>query len=203
MFLSRILAVSLLVLSSAAFADSIDVNLNNNAAAFRFNSSASDFIEGNSELSAGLLYNDANNQFLDAGLIVKGGSVEEGAPGLSVGVGVKGVFGMNNRIVTPATAATAAVTTKDTLSAIAVGGAAVFGLPTAIPVAFVVEYYASPKIISFADSDRFNQFGLRLEVGISPQARVYLGYREIGFGIKSVGSAEIDKSSFVGVMASF
>lgn len=203
MFLSRILAASLLVLSSSAFADSIDVNLNNNAAAFRFNSSASDFIEGNSELTAGLLYNDANNKFIDAGLIVKGGSEEEGAPGLSVGVGVKGVFGMNNRTVTPATAATPAVTTTDTLSAIAVGGAAVLGLPTAIPIAFVVEYYASPKIMSFADSERFNQFGLRLEVGVSPQARIYVGYREIGFGIKSGGSAELDKSSFVGVIASF
>lgn len=212
MFLSRILAVSLLVLSSAAFADSIDVNLNNNAAAFRFNSSASDFIEGNSELSVGLLYNDANNKFVDAGLIVKGGSEEEGAPGLSVGVGVKGVFGSNYRVVTPAkaatvgppaTAATPEVTTTDTLSAIAVGGAAVFGLPTAVPVAFVVEYYASPKIMSFADSERFGQFGLRLEVGVSPQARIYVGYREIGFGIKSGGSAELDKSSFVGVTASF
>ncbi|KAF0205664.1 MAG: YfaZ family [Gallionellaceae bacterium] len=203
MFLSRTLAVSLLVLSSAAFADSIDVNLNNNAAAFRFNSSASDFIEGNSELSVGLLYNDANNKFADAGLIIKGGSEEEGAPGLSVGVGVKGVFGSNYRVVTAATAATAAVTTTDTLSAIAVGGAAVFGLPTAVPVAFVVEYYASPKIMSFADSNRFNQFGLRLEVAVSPQAKIYVGYREIGFGIASGGSAEIDKSSFVGVTASF
>lgn len=203
MFLSRILAVSLLVLSSAAFADSIDVNLNNNAAAFRFNSSASDFIEGNSELTVGLLYNDANNKFVDAGLIVKGGSEEEGAPGLSVGVGVKGVFGSNYRIVRYATAAAPEVTTTDALSAIAVGGAAALGLPTATPVAFVVEYYASPKIMSFADSERFDQFGLRLEVGVSPQARIYVGYREIGFGIKSGGSAELDKSSFVGVAASF
>jgi hypothetical protein len=117
---------------------------------------------------------------------------------------------MNNRVTTPATPATVAnpagtpaVTTTDTLSAIAVGGAAVLGLPTAVPVAFVVEYYASPKIMSFADSERFDQFGLRLEVGVSPQARIYVGYREIGFGIKSGGSAEIDKSSFVGVTASF
>lgn len=203
MFLSRILAVSLFLFSSAAFADSIDVNLNNNAAAFRFNSSASDFIEGNSELSVGLLYNDANNKFVDAGLVIKGGSEEEGAPGLSVGVGVKGVFGSNNRTVTAATAAAPAVTTTDTLSAIAVGGAAVLGLPTAVPVAFVVEYYASPKIMSFADSERFDQFGLRLEVAASPQAKIYVGYREIGFGIKSGGSAELDKSSFVGVTASF
>ena len=203
MLLRRILVVSLLVLSPAAFADSLDINLNNNAAAFKFNSSASDLIEGNSELHAGVVYNDANNLFFDAGLLVRGGSEEEGAPGLSVGVGVKGVFGT----IQPQPGVVGA--TSSTVSGIGVGGELVFTLPTPTRVAFVAEYYASPKIMSFADAQRFDQLGLRLEVEVSPQARVYIGYREIGFGVKNTGlvggsgSLALDKGTHVGVIVSF
>ena len=195
MLLSRVLAVSLLVLSPVAFADSLDVNLNNNAAQFQFNSSASDFIEGNSELHGGVLYNDTNNLFFDAGLLVKGGGGDDAAPGLSVGVGVKGVFGSIHPPALP--------NTTSTVSAIGVGGELVFALPTPTRVALVGGYYASPKITSFADADRYNQLDLRLEVEVSPQAQVYIGYREIGFGVKSVGSLTLDKGTFFGVLAKF
>lgn len=194
MLSSRVLALSLLLLSPAAFADSLDVNLNNNAAQFKFNSSASDFIEGNSEIHGGVLYNDVNNLFFDAGLIVRGGG-EESSPGLSVGVGVKGVFGSIHPTASP--------NTVNTVSAIGVGGELVFALPTPSRVAVVGEYFASPKIMSFADSERFNQFGVRLEVEVSPQANVYVGYREIGFGIKGSGSVSLDKGTHFGVVVSF
>lgn len=191
---SRILAISLLTLSSAAFADSINVNLNNNAAQFQFNSSASDFIEGNSELHGGILYNDTNNLFFDAGILVKGGG-EEASPGASVNVGVKGVFGSIHPPATP--------NSTNTVSAIGVGGELVFALPTPTRVAVVGEYYASPKIMSFGDAERYNQFGVRLEFEASPQANVYVGYREIGFGIKGGGSQTLDKGTVFGVVASF
>lgn len=193
MFLNRVFAVSLLIASPAVFADSLDVNLNNNAAAFKFNSSASDFIEGNSEIYGGLAYNDRNNMFFDAGLIVKGG--EEDSPGLSIGVGVKGVFGVIHPTNLP--------NTTDTGSALAVGGEAVFALPTPTRIAVVGSYYASPKIMSFADAERFNQFGVRVEVEVSPQANVYFGYREIGFGIKNNGSQTLDSGTHLGVLVLF
>lgn len=193
MFLNRVLAVSLLIASPAVLADSLDVNLNNNAAAFKFNSSASDFIEGNSEIYGGLAYNDKNNMFFDAGLIVKGG--EEDSPGLSIGVGVKAVFGIIHPDNFP--------NTTNTGSALAVGGQAVFALPTPTRIAVVADYYASPKIMSFADAERFNQFGARVEVEVSPQANVYFGYREIGFGIKNGGSQTLDSGTHLGVLVLF
>jgi hypothetical protein len=203
MLMSRVLAISLLVLSPAAFADSLNVNLNNNAAQFQFNGSASDFIEGNSEIHGGILYNDVNNLFFDAGLLVKGGSEDGNSPGLSVGVGVKGVFGSIHTKTTSATVPPVTTDVTNTVSAIGVGGELVFALPTPTRVAVVGEYYASPKIMSFADSERFNQFGIRLEVEVSPQANVYIGYREIGFGIKGSGTANLDKGTNFGVIVSF
>lgn len=194
MLMSKILIVSLLVFSQAAFAGGADINLNNNAAQFQFSSSASDFIEGNSELHAGLLYNDLNNIFVDAGLAVRGGGEEEVASGPIAAAGIKGVFGSVHRV---------ASTAIGTGSAIAVGGEFGYVFPTAAPVTLVAEYFFSTKILTFADAERFNQFGLRLELMGSPQAKVYLGYREIGFGIKSAGSVTLDSGTVLGVNAKF
>jgi len=197
MLLNRLVAISLLALSPAAFADSMNINLNNNAAQFQFGVSASDFIEGDSELHGGLLYNDANNLFFDAGLIVNGGEGDGSEPGLNVSIGAKAVFGSINAVA-PAPAGT-----TDTVSAIGIGGELAFVLPTPTRVALVALYYGSPKIMSFADAERFNQLGLRLEFEASPQANVYVGYREIGFGIKGRGSETLDKGTAVGVIVSF
>jgi hypothetical protein len=195
MLLSRFLAVTLLVLSPAVFADSLDINMNNNAAAFKFGSSASDIIQGDSELQAGALYNDVNNLFFDAGVMVKGGG-EDNAPGISAGVGAKVVYG-----TMPGTKATNNNSING--AGIAVGGTLTLAFPTESRVAIVGEYYASPKIMAFADAERFNQFGARLEVGVSPQASVYLGYREIGFGVKSYGSVVLDRGTHIGVHVMF
>lgn len=191
---SKILVISLSLLSPAVFAGSVDINLNNTAMQFQSGASASDFIEGNSELHAGLLFNDLNNIFVDAGLIVRGGGEEEAASGPITAAGVKAVFGSIHRV---------ASTTIDTGSAIAVGGEFGYAFPTVTPVALVVEYFFSTKIMTFVDAERFNQFGLRLELMGSPQAKVYLGYREIGFGLKSGGSTTLDSGTVLGVNAKF
>lgn len=194
MLLSRVIAVTLLVLSPTVLADSLDISMNDTSAQFKYGASASDFVEGDSEIQTGLLYNDNSNLFFEAGLAVKGGG-EENAPGISVGVGAKAVLG-----TIPSTATAQSVNG----SAIAVGGALTLALPTESRVAFVGEYFASPKIMSFADAVRFNQIGVRLEVGVSPQASVYLGYREIGFGVKTApGSVVLDKGTHLGVSMKF
>jgi hypothetical protein len=195
MQLSRLVAVALLVVSPAVLADSLDINMNNTSAQFKYGASASEFIQGNSEIQVGLLYNDTGNMFFETGMMVKGGG-EENAPGLSVGVGAKAVFG---------TIPAKNLSTNSSFNGagIAVGGALALAFPTESRVAIVAEYFASPKIMAFADAQRFNQFGLRLEIGVSPQANIYLGYQEIGFGGQTVGSVVIDKGSRIGVVMMF
>jgi hypothetical protein len=195
MLLNRVLAIALLAFSPAVFADALDINLNNSAAQFKFSSSASDLIGANGDLTGGLLYNDKQSLFLEAGLMVKGGG-EDNAPGVGVAVGAKGVLG---------TVSSSAATNYKSIngSAIAVGGEISVVFPTSSRVAIVGEYFAAPKITSFSDASRFNQFGARFEVDVSPQARVYLGYREIGFGVDTIGSVTVDKGTSIGVIILF
>lgn len=207
LFLSRILAVSLSVFSLCASAaessggggnGGFEVNLNNNAAQFRFSAPAGEAAEG-ADLHVGLLYNDASNVFIDGGLLAKGpdSGGEEGGP--IIAAGAKFVYGSLH----PATRLpTIPAGTTDTGSAIAVGGEIGFAVPEA-PVAVIGEFYGSPKIMTFADAERFSQYSLRLEVTASPQAKVYIAYREIGFGIKQHGSIVLDSGAVIGLKASF
>lgn len=195
MLLGRVLAVTLCwALSAPVYADGFDANLNNTAVQVRYNYAASDIIEGNSALHAGILYNDSNNIFVDAGIKVNGGGEEAGAPGPIMAMGVKGVFAQIHRPL---------VSTIDYVSAISIGAEFGYAIPTAVPVAFVLEYFGSTKILTFGEADRFTQFGLRMEILGSPQAKAYLAYREIGFGIRSYGSAVLDSGSILGVSAAF
>lgn len=182
--------LGLSLLSSSVMADSLLANLNNNAAQAKFGAAASEIVEGNSELNAGIIFNDASNVFAEGGLLVRGDSAENG-PGLSVGVGVKAVLGQINR------------SCNCTVAAMAVGGELSYALPTTTRVAFVGEYFAGPKIVTFADADRFNQLGFRIEMAVSPQASVYIAYREIGFGVKSKGNFNLDSGLNAGVLLSF
>lgn len=190
MLLRSVFALSLLLLSPLTFADALDVNLNNNAAQFRYSSSAGVFIQGNSEFRFGALYNDVNNVMGDAGLIVSGAA--ENVPGLTIGVGVKALAGSIH-----------SGAQTNSVSAIAIGGELGYAIPAIKQVSLVGEYFAGPKITTFADADRFNQSGLRLEYEITPQTKAYLGYREINFGIKSAGDAMLDRGAHVGIKLTF
>lgn len=197
MLLSRVLAVSLMIFSPLVLADALDINLNNNAAQFKFSSSAGIFIQGNSKFHVGALYNDVNNTLGEAGLIVRGS--EANVPGLSVGVGARAVLGTIKNYITPTINA----------QAIAIGGEVGYTLPTAKKVAIVGDYFAGPKITTFGDAERFNQFSVRAQYEIIPQTRAYLEYREINFGIKDIAgfkaasSAMLDSGWHVGVKIAF
>ncbi len=189
MSFTRIVIPLLLAFSAPTRADSFDVNMNNTAAQFKLGMSASGIGDGNAELQTRLLYNDNSDLLADAGLMVKGpGGGEEGAAGLIAGGGIKVLTGTLHQ-----------PTATHNLLCIALGGEVGFALPTAVPLALIGEYLGSPKILSFSDSERFNQYGLRLEVSASAQAKIYFGYREIGVGIKDAGSFTLDKGSHVGM----
>lgn len=190
MVLRCVFGCLILAMSANTFADALDINLNNNAAQFKYGSNAGVFIQGNSEFHVGVLYNDVNNTMGEAGLIVKGD--DENLSGLSYGVGARAVIGSIKNIVTP----------TNNVQAIAIGGEVGFALPTAKRVAIVGEYFAGPKITTFGDAERYNQSEVRLEFEIIPQTKAYLGYREINFGIKSTGGAMLDKGTYAGLKIS-
>jgi hypothetical protein len=193
MLLHRVLAPVLLAISPLALADSVDINMNNTSAQIKAGISASGIGDGNAELQARVLYNDTNDILADAGVFARGpGGGEEGEAGPIAGGGLK---------VLAATLHQPGATYN--LACITLGGEFGYALPSSMPIAVVGEYLASPKILSFSDAERFNQYGVRLELAASPKAKIYLGYREVGFGIKNAGSVIFDKGTHVGLFVAF
>ncbi len=186
MLLIRLLTIFLLAFSSSAFAGSVSVNMSNSAAQFEAGFSG----DGSAETQGEFFYNDQGSLLVDGGLIVGGGG-QDAASGPSGGGGVKVLASK----IKQGDASYMA-------SAVALGGQGSIPLSTTAPIALVGEFFASLKIITFGDADRFGQFALRVEMG-PPQAKFFVGYREIAFNITGVGSVSLDKGGYMGVKFSF
>ncbi len=188
----RVITVLLLIASPLAFADALDISLNNNAAAFRYNTPASALVQGNSDFTVGLLYNDSMNTLADAGLLVKG---DEGdASGLVLSVGSKVLVGMIKNYSTSTL----------NVSAIVIGGELSYSLPAIKQLSVAFYYFAGPKITTFGDANRANQWGLHMDYEVSPGTKVYVEYRETNFGVTSTGeTAKLDGGTYLGVKLSF
>lgn len=192
MLLHRIIALSLLTISTAALADTVDINLRDSSAQFQYKSSMGRDALGKTEFHMGVLYANSKNVMGDFGLLVKdelGGN----APGFSVGVGLKGVVARvkgNNPMVSDA-------------SALALGAMLRYSPPTTPRLGIVGQAYLSPNIVTFGDADRYAETVARLEFEVIPQAVVYLGYRRVAFGIKNQPTAILDEGVHLGVRISF
>jgi len=194
MLLNRVVVSLLLALSPMAMADSLDVHMNNTSAQFKLGMSASGIGDGDAELQSRLFFNDASDMLLDAGVFARGasGGGEEGAAGPIAGGGLRVVYSKLDNLGT-----------TYTLACIALGGEFGFALPSSIPISIIGKYLLSPKILSFADAERYNEYGVRLELAASQQAKIYLGFRQIGFGAKNAGSLVLDTGTHIGLVVSW
>ena len=187
MLLRNIVALSLLISSTAAVADTIDFNLRDNSVQLQYIAPMGRDTLGSSELHAGFLYTNNHSRFGDFGLLVKGGIGDSGS-GVTAGVGLKGLV--------------ASVNHNDVL-AIALGGQVRFAIPSVSRLNVVGQLYYSPNIVTYSAADRFAEAGARVEYELIPQASVYLGYRKISFSLKSKSDAVLDRGFHVGVKMSF
>jgi predicted porin len=187
--LRKFLAISLMSVTSVVLADTLDVGLSDTTAQFKYGVASG--LSGKSEVYAELMYNDANSVIGGVGLLVA--NDEMTVPGLTIGIGAKAL----------------AATTKETpsrqnASALALGAQVRYELPAERRVAFAGEAYFAPKIITFGDADRYQQYGARAEFSISPQLQVYAGYRKTWFHLKDSGAnAVLINGPHVGVQLSF
>jgi predicted porin len=188
--LRRLVALSLLAISSLSVADTLDVNLSNSAAQFKY--SATSGIAGKSDLFASFMYNEVNSALAEAGLLVLN---EEGSvPGLSLGIGAKAAVASLNKVAS----------SRKLVSGVALGAQVRFEIPADRRFAFVGEYHYAPKIISFGDSERFYQGAVRAEYSISALTQAYVGYRTTKFFlINNQPNGVLDNGAHIGIRLSF
>jgi hypothetical protein len=186
--LRKILAISLMSVTSIAAADTLDIGLSSRTAEFKYGVPST--LAGKSELYAELMYNDAHSVIGGAGLLVANDELQ--VPGLTIGVGVKAV------------AATIKTTPSYKASAVALGAQVRYELPAERRLAFAGEIYYAPKITTFNDADSYQRYGARAEFSVSPQMQIYAGYRKVWFSLNnSHGDAVLMSGPHVGVQLSF
>ena len=187
MLLRYLLALSLLIFSSAVFAGSVDFNMSNHAAQFEAGYSPN----GTANMQSGFTYNDQGSMLVDTALLANGGSDQESASGFAGGAGVKAIAGKIHQ-----------AGLSSYVSCIALGGQLAYTFPAAPSLALVGDVFASFKITSYGNTDRFNQFSISLQMG-PPHAKFFIGYREITFDIIGTGGVLFDQGGYTGIMFSF
>ncbi len=192
--LRRIITVILLISSPLAFADALDISLNNNAAAFKYFVPAGSLIQGNSDFDVGLLYNDSMSSVAEAGLLVRGDDGGD-SPGLTLAVGAKALVAMIKNYIPG---------TTQNVAAIVIGGELDYAFPAVKQLSAGFYYFAGPKITTFGDANRANQWGLHADYEVAPGTKAYIEYREVNFGITATGeTATPDNGTYLGVKLTF
>jgi len=187
--LRKILAITLLSVTTLAAADTLDIGLSNKTAQFKYGVPST--LAGKSEMYAEFMYNDVNSVLGGVGLLVANDEVT--APGLTIGIGAKLVA-----------ATIKATPSRLNTSAVALGAQVRYELPNERRIAFAGDVYFAPSITTFGDADQYKQYGARAEFSISPQVQVYAGYRKIWFSLKNgLGDTVFINGPHAGVQLSF
>lgn len=168
--LRKIVAISLMSVTTLAAADTLDAGLSNTTAQFKYGVPSG--IAGKSEMYGELMYNNLNSLVGGVGLLVANDEMK--VPGLTIGIGAKAVAATMRE--TP---------TRTNASAVALGAQVRYELPVERRVAFAGEFYFGPDITTFGDAKQYQQYGARAEFSVSPQVQVYAGYRRVQFTMKS------------------
>lgn len=187
-FASLVLAGSLAGPAAPAAAQSIDINLNNDAALFRYldyDGRAGAF--GRREMDVGLIYTTGRNYIgmFGAQVIAEAGA---GMPELEAGVGLK-IFGMRFD--------------SENIFSLAIGGQLKYSLPPHRRFVVGAEGYYSPDVVTSSPADSLGYVSAYAGYEVVPDALVYVGYRKIDADIRGGGHTTIDSGGHFGVRFSF
>lgn len=187
MFLRRIFALSMFTVSATALADTVDINMRDSSAQLQYSASLGRDTLGKSEIHMGFLYTNKSSTLGDLGILVKD-EVGSSAPGITVGVGIKGLI---------------AKMQSNNATALALGGMARFSPLSDSRFGITGLVFLSPNIVTFGDADRYAETGVKLDYEVIPQAVAYIGYRKMKFGLKLAPDAILDEGAHIGVRVSF
>jgi len=176
-------ALLLSALSTAAAADSLDINLHDEA--MRISFAVSPPARRGLEMELGHYFNEGDQSITHLGLQVSGENWSK-----------SGVFdiGMGGRIV---------YVKADPLdeAALAIGARVRFS--PVQRVGFGGSIYYAPKIVTFLDGEDYQEFSLSVDYQVLPQAFVYVGYRNIEVDFEDVADVEFDDEVHLGMRIAF
>jgi len=191
-----ILLLTVFISSSAAAADaSIDLNINSNDVEARIDVKVNP-LETPMSVGGGFLYSDDKTKYwlANVNFAVKD---EVFTPALSLGLGLKGLFG-NTDFVT---------FDRDTAAlAFQFLGDYDFRKTSAnIPISIFANVAYAPEILSFRDTDRYFDFYTGAAFHINYFAAMHVGYRDIQIDYEAGGIKNklLDDAFFLGITISF
>jgi hypothetical protein len=175
--------------SSAAASQSIDLALSNDTALLRYTMPVSYSSAGRTDADFGLLYTEANDMMMMAGIAMSGEAGSQ-APGLYGGVGFR-AYGVS-------------LDSGNDVGSVTLGGLLRYVPPTLNRVGLVGQLNYGPDITTFGDAQRFWDFNARVEYEVLPAATVYLGYRNVETRLELNDlDVTLDKGAHVGLKMSF
>lgn len=185
--------------SAAAHADNIDINLNNDALrlsyAHQLQSTKGLSVEVGGLYTEEMRYDghrvDDDELLLHAGLLVSGENWSQ-AGTFDISIGGRLIAGS----IEPGN-------TNYDLVALGFGGDVRFSPVHRLGIGGNI-YYA-PDITSFQDANSYQEFGVRVDYQLMPQAFVYVGYRNVEVELDNPGStkAEFDDNVHLGFKMTF
>ncbi|MBU0673070.1 MAG: hypothetical protein KJ950_00325 [Proteobacteria bacterium] len=133
------------------------------------------------------IYNDRENtKLFGAGLDVTGkvGNV----PGLSIIAGIKGYYVSAD---------------VDDIAAGSLGGGFLYIVPGLHGLSIESTLYYCPKVFTFMDGIRMQDFGVRIAYAVAPRATVFIGYSNIRATVEIHGNQSLDETVRGGITLSF
>ncbi|VAW94567.1 hypothetical protein MNBD_GAMMA22-2413 [hydrothermal vent metagenome] len=186
--LKRIFIIGLsFCFGAPVFAGSINAQLSNDAARFMYTGGGA---TNRLQYEAGVIY-DSNQDYLAmSGLLVSGENMD--AP-IVASLGIRAYYGevTNDSIPT----STAAV--------IALGGDLSFSPVTLPGFEFGGHYYIAPDPVSFGDSNKLIDFGIRAGYQVIPLSTLFIGYQSVTVDIVNQGKVIVDEGIIFGMKFTF
>lgn len=183
-----VLSACLMLAATGAWADSLDLNLNNNAARLTFSWDARD---NKLTFDAGWLHHQDTGDVLHVGLhLVDFAASGPGAPEVGVGGKLFYIDGKTNP-------------NSSQGGALGLGGFFRYNFPQADRFGLLGQLYFAPDVVAFGDTTGYLEASLGLSYDVLREADIYIGARYIRAEFEGRPDLKIDSGLHIGVRLKF
>lgn len=178
-----LILVSMLLVDSVVWAGSIDASINDESVDITVGWVRNQRSPDAMQVQLGYMHNLQGNRYISAGLHVIGETGQSDNP-IELGIGGK-LMGINSDSV-------------GSLYGLTLGVELRYYPKSINRLAFSGQFYYGPNVVVSNPASSFQEFGVRAEYQILPQAFTYIGYRTVDIGLAAGGSDNINRGVQLG-----